>query len=296
MLKVLQLYTFFICCLSHFAASAQSNVLKNKVDLIAKEAKGTVGVSILSIETREQLNYNSDLHLAMQSVMKFPIAITVLHEIDQGRFTLDQLIPIYQTDLPKTYSPLRDKYPEGNVAVSVRALLSYMVSLSDNNACDILLKTIGGTDKVDSYMHSLGVKNIAIKASEYQMAQDWNVQFTNWCAPEAMTQLMDIAYKPNFLSTTSHAYLLKILEETSTGPNQIKGLLPKNTIVAHKTGRSGTNDQGVTGATNDAGIITLPSGKHLIVTVFIGNSTANFETQESVIARIAKAAYDEAVK
>lgn len=296
MLKVLQLYTFFICCLSHFAASAQSNVLKNKVDLIAKEAKGTVGVSILGIETREQLNYNSDLHLAMQSVMKFPIAITVLHEIDQGRFTLDQLIPIYQTDLPKTYSPLRDKYPEGNVAVSIRALLSYMVSLSDNNACDILLKTIGGTDKVDSYIHSLGVKNIAIKASEYQMAQGWNIQFTNWCTPEAMTQLMDIAYKPNFLSTTSHAYLLKILEETSTGPNQIKGLLPKNTIVAHKTGRSGTNDQGVTGATNDAGIITLPSGKHLIVTVFIGNSTANFETQESVIARIAKAAYDEAVK
>jgi len=295
MLKSICCYTFLLYTLSGFKAVAQSESLKSKIDSIAKDAKGTVGVSILNFETRVKFNYNSNLHLPMQSVMKFPIAITVLHDIDQGRFTLNQLIHIDKNDLPKTYSPLRDKYPEGNIDISIKDLLSYTVSLSDNDACDILLKMLGGTDKVDSYMHSIGIKNIAIKASEFEMAQTWNVQFTNWCAPVEMIHLLDIAFKPNFLSKASYAYLWKIMQETSTGSKQIKGLLPSGTIVAHKTGRSDTNGQGITAATNDVGIITLPNGKHLIIAVFVSNSPADLTTRESVIARIAKAAYDEAL-
>ncbi len=274
-------------------AFAQRDSLRNTIITMAADAKATVGVSILNVETRDTISYNSRLHLPMQSVMKLPIAITVLHDIDEGKFTLDQRIHIEKADLqPDTYSPLRDKFPEGNIDISIRELLSYMVSLSDNNACDILLKTIGGPPHVENYMHSFGVKQIAVKASEYQMAQGWDVQFTNWTTPFEMARLLDIANKPGFLSKDSHAYLWKILQETSTGPKQIRGLLPAGTVVAHKTGRSGTNDQGITAVTNDVGMITLPNGQHLIIAVFVTNSAVDLPTREDVIARIAKAAWD----
>ncbi len=276
-------------------ASAQSNLLKNQIIEITKEAKGTVGVSVLNIETKKSISYNGNLHLPMQSVMKFPIAITVLHEIDLGKFKIDQLIHISKNDLPKTYSPLRDKYPEGNIDISIKELLSYMVSQSDNDACDILLKTLGRTWNVENYIHSLSIKNIAVKASEFQMSQNWNVQFTNWCEPVAMTQLLNIAFQPNFLSQNSHTYLWQMLKETITGPKQIKGLLPVGTIVAHKTGRSSTNEQGITAATNDVGVINLPNGRHLAIAVFISNSPTDLAIRESIIARIAKAAYDDAL-
>jgi len=295
MLKLFYLLIFPTTIIWSVNASAQSNSLKNRIIEIAKEAKGTVGVSVLNIETKKSISYNGNLHLPMQSVMKFPIAITVLHEIDLGKFKIDQLIYISKNDLPKTYSPLRDKYPNGNVDVSIRELLSYMVSQSDNDACDILLKTLGGTWNVENYIHSLSIKNIAVKASEFQMSQNWNVQFTNWCEPAAMTQLLKIAYQPNFLSKESHAFLWKILQETSTGPKQIKGLLPVGTVVAHKTGRSGTNEQRITAATNDVGVINLPNGRHLAISVFITNSPTDLAMRESIIARIAKAAYDDAL-
>ena len=295
MLKSFYFIFFSTTIIWSFKASAQSNSLKNQIIEIAKEAKGTVGVSVLNIETKKSISYNGNLHLPMQSVMKFPIAITVLHEIDLGKFKIDQLIYISKNDLPKTYSPLRDKYPNGNVDVSIRELLSYMVSQSDNDACDILLKTLGGTRKVEDYMHSLGIKNTSVKASEFQMAQAWNVQFTNWCEPVAMTQLLNIAFRPNFLSQNSHTYLWQMLQETITGPKQIKGLLPVGTIVAHKTGRSSTNEQGITAATNDVGVINLPNGRHLAIAVFISNSPTDLAMRESIIARIAKAAYDDAL-
>jgi beta-lactamase class A len=78
----------------------------------------------------------------------------------------------------------------------------------------------------------------------------------------------------------------------TTGPHRLKGLLPSNTIVAHKTGTSNTNPDRLTPATNDAGIITLPNGHRLCLTVFIVDSRADENTREGTIARIARLAYD----
>ncbi|MGZ3836350.1 MAG: serine hydrolase, partial [Mucilaginibacter sp.] len=94
------------------------------------------------------------------------------------------------------------------------------------------------------------------------------------------------------LSKSSNEFLWKIMTETSTGPHRIKGLLPQGAIVAHKTGTSGTNDEGLTPATNDVGIITLPNGKHLAIAVLVCNSKADETTRDGVIAQIAKAAWD----
>ena len=79
--------------------------------------------------------------------------------------------------------------------------------------------------------------------------------------------------------------------ESPTGPKRLKGLLPAGTIVAHKTGTSGTF-KGITAATNDIGIITLPNGRHLAIAVFVSDSPANEATREETIAKIAKAVWD----
>jgi len=64
-------------------------------------------------------------------------------------------------------------------------------------------------------------------------------------------------------------------------------------VVAHKTGTGGTQN-GITSATNDIGIITLPDGRDLAVAVFVSDSTADDATRDAVIARLAKAAWDRA--
>ncbi|MDB5031673.1 class A beta-lactamase, subclass A2 [Mucilaginibacter sp.] len=278
-----------------FTAKAQDQ-LKQQIAQIAKPAKGIVGVSVLGLEDRDTLTYNGNARMVMQSVMKFPIAIAVLHQVDMGKLKLEQTIHITKNDLPENYSPLRDKYPAGGVNVSISDLLGYMVSLSDNDACDILLKKLGGTKAVMDYLHKLGIKGIAVNASESEMAAGWEVQYTNWCKPNEIVNLIDMFYQGKTLNKNSTDFLMKIMTETSTGPKQIKGLLPVGTVVAHKTGKSGTNKAGLSPATNDVGIITLPNGKHLAIAVFVCNTTADLSTREEVIAKVAKAVYDNAVK
>lgn len=266
--------------------------LKSQIIQIAKQSKGIVGVSMLGIETRDTLNYNGNARLVMHSVMKFPIAITVLNLVDKGKYKLDQKMKVGKGDMhPNTWSPMRDKYPNGT-EITIGELLSYMVSQSDNNACDFLLKKLGGTEKVRSYLYGLGIKGINIVASEGDMAKAWEVQYTNWCKPIDVVQLFDLFCQGRLLSKSSNDFLYKIMIETTTGPKRLKGLLPADAVVAHKTGTSGTNDEGLTPATNDVGIITLPNGKHLAIAVFVCNSKADDATRDSVIAQIAKAAWD----
>lgn len=271
---------------------AQSSVLRPQIAEIAKSAKGIVGVSVLGLEDRDTVNYNKNAHLVMESVLKLPVAMAVMHLVDSGVLTLDQTIHIKKKDLPKTYSPLRDKYPDGDVDISIKDLLSYMVSLSDNDACDILLKKLGGTDQVEAYLRMIKIRGINIEASEAEMAKSWQVQYTNWCKPVAMIKLLDTLYTGNVLKPASRDFLYKIMTETTISPNRIKGLLPAGTVVAHKTGSSGTNDAGLAPGTNDVGIITLPNGKHFAIAIFITNSTADETTRDLVIAKIAKAVYD----
>jgi beta-lactamase class A len=107
-----------------------------------------------------------------------------------------------------------------------------------------------------------------------------------------MGQLLRKFYRGEVLSAKSTAYLREIMERTTTGPGRIKGLLPKETVVAHKTGSSGADEKGLVAATNDVGVVTLPDGRHIAVVVFVSDATAEEKACEAVIARVAKAVWD----
>jgi len=120
------------------------------------------------------------------------------------------------------------------------------------------------------------------------------LQFQNWTTPKAANEILERFYsnKSNLLSKKSHHFIWKVMKETETGQNRLKGQLPKRTIVAHKTGSSGANKEGLTAAANDIGIVFLPGGQHYYISVFVTNSTENAETNEKIIADISKVTWD----
>jgi beta-lactamase class A len=232
----------------------------------------------------------------MQSVFKFHIALAVLSEIDKGNLSLKQKIEIKKEDLlPEDFwSPLRDENPNGG-SFTIERLIQYSVSHSDNTACDVLIRLIGTPKTVEEYIKKSGISDIQITFNEQEMQAKWENMFQNLTTPKAASETLKIFYenKNNLLSKGSYDFFWKTNIETTTGDNRIKGQLPKRTIVAHKTGWSGTNKvTGITAAVNNIGIVFLPNGEYFIISVFVGESKENFETNEKIIADIAKATYD----
>jgi beta-lactamase class A len=199
----------------------------------------------------------------MQSVLKFHLALAVLNQIDKGKPTLNQDIFVRKTDM-----------------------------IPNLCACDRLFKPIGGTEKANKFIHKIGVKDVVILDPEVRIQNDWSLQYKNYTTPYAAVQLLQKFHKQHILSKRSQDFLYKIMVETTTGSNKIKGLLPREAIVAHKTGFSGKNKEGLTGATNDIGIITLQNGKQFAIAVFVSDSMEDEKTNDKMITEIALAAWD----
>lgn len=244
------------------------------------------------LETGDLVVLNGKQQFPMQSVYKLPIGMAVLDQVDKGLLKLDQKVRVEPADLvPQGLrSPIRDKHPRG-VDLSLRELLEYMMVDSDGSACDVLLKLIGGPEKATKYLRDLGVNGIEVATSEKEMSTGDDVQYRNWSTPESMVVLLQVLNQGRGISAPHRELLLDFMIRTPTFPGRLKGLLPAGTVVAHKTGSSGTKN-GLTRATNDVGLITLPDGRHIAIAVFVSDTKTNATIREAVIAKIARASWD----
>ena len=268
--------------------------LQLQVRDIAADARGKVSVACALPGLPLNCDLDPHAHPPMQSVFKLPLAVTALYLVEEGKFSLEQKLRFLPSDriLPHTHSPLQDKYPDGNADVALRELLRLAISESDNVAADIVLRGIGGPAIVNGYMGSVGVTGFHLQDDEQALARDNALQYRNWFEPAGAVQLLRRISDDSPLTPEHTRMLLQWMQDASSGAERIKGELPVGTIVMQKTGSSGMQDR-VSAATNDIGLITLPDGRRLAIAIFVTDSKADDATRDAVIARIAKAAYDE---
>lgn len=275
---------------------APAQNLQKEIAQIAAASQGKVSVACSLPGVKLDCNLNPQFHAPMQSVFKLPLAMAILHEVELGKFRLDQNIRFEKGDLftVKTYSPLQDKYPNADVDVPLREILRLDVSSSDNTASEILLRLLGGPAKLQAYMDSIDIKGFNFQDSEKALHNEDKLQYRNWWTPAATVQLLRLlADKPPF-NAENTAFIRKMMLETETGPKRLKGELSPGILVYHKTGTSGVR-QGLAAATNDLGYITLPNKKQLAIAVYVTDSRGSQELREATIAKIAKAIYTAAL-
>ena len=280
------------CGVTASAQSTSTAGLRERIEQLARAAQGRVGAAATVIETGETVALHGDEHFPMQSVYKLPIGMAVLDQVDRGVLKLEQKVQVQRSDFVSSgqHSPIRDQHPRG-VVLSLEELLRFNVSESDGTACDVLLRVVGGAPTVNRYLRSLGVQGIVVATTEKTMGRNQMAQYRNWATPEAAVTLLRALHEGRGLSAASRTRLLQWMTETPTSARRLKGQLPAGTVVAHKTGSSGTLG-GLTRATNDVGLITLPDGRHLAIAVFISDSRADDAAREGVIAAIAHATWE----
>lgn len=263
---------------------AQADGIRREISKIINWKRATIGVSIYDYKTGSALNINGGKRFPMQSVFKFPIVLNVLTEVDKGKMSLNDSIFVSSKDLlPDTWSPIRDKYPQGNIKMPLSEIIRYTISQSDNNGCDILLHLLGGTSIVNSYIRSLSLTEMTMERTEAEQHLTPSAQFYNWTTPNCAIQLLRLFYEEKILSPDSRNFLWKAMVETSTG--SVKSEIPLDVIVAHKTGSAffpGSN------VVNDIGVMQMPYNHTILYAIFIMNSKESKETNYQVIADIAK--------
>jgi len=288
------LFILFVACCRQ-AEAHEIDVLKHEIERLINAKKAVVGVSIKGGNAEDSLSINGQERFPMQSVFKFHIALAVLAQVDKGNLSLEQDIRIKEDELlPGLWSPIRKKYPKGTT-LTLSEVIKYTVALSDNVGCDVLLKLLGEPQDVEKYIAGIGFSDFEVKINEKTMQSNWDMQYLNWTTPDESNRILQAFFnnRDSLLSDTSHNFIWDVMKSTKTGRNRLRGQLPEATVVAHKTGWSGKHQvSGVTAAVNNVGVIFLPNGEHFYISVFVTDSTEDFETNEKIISDIAKAAWD----
>lgn len=286
--------SFIFILISNTFEGQNIQVLKKNIEKILINKKATVGISIEGITPSDTISINGFMRLPMQSVYKYHLALTVLHYVDLRKLNLNDTVIITKQHLDNPlWSVIRKKYPTGG-HLALSEVIKYTIANSDNIGCDLLFDLIGGPTTANSYMHKMGITDITIKHNEKTMQGNWELQFQNWTTPNSATKALKTFFenKNEQLSTKSHSFLWETMRNSWFGKISMKSYLPENTIIAHKTGHSGKNEKGITGAQNDIGIIFLPNGKYYYLSILISNSKETSEINQKIIADITKLTYN----
>lgn len=271
--------------------SCRAEDLENQIRRIISSNKAEIGVAVLDLSDGNKIEINSDEKFPMQSVFKLPISIKILYDSDMGKFRLSDSIFIEKSDLlPDTWSPIREKYPEGNIKMTIGDIVRYTIIQSDNNACDILLKMAGGPNIVDEYLQYIRINDISIKWNEAEQHDNPQRQNDNFATPKAAVNLLMSLYYNNILKRGTQNFLMNAMGETVTG--SIRDSIPKNVEVFHKTG-SAFDVANKNSVANDIGIMTLPNGTTAFYAIFIKNSAETEKKTYGIIAQIGKCIYSQ---
>lgn len=146
-------------------------------------------------------------------------------------------------------------------------------------------------DSVDTYIRNLGVDDIHLSATERDMHEDIQLQYKNTGTPIAAVRLLEMFYQHSLFEQRYKSLLINALVNTETGAEKLKGLLPAEAIVAHKTGSSDRTTEGVKIADNDLGVVFLPDGRKYYIAVFVTESRENDEVNARIIADISYTVY-----
>lgn len=297
--------------------------LEREITRLTSIAGGKVGVGIIHLESGRELFVNADEPFPMASTYKVPIAVQLLTRVDSGRVRLDSMVTLKPSDLHPGSGTLTSLFDDPGVALSLHNLMELMLIISDNSATDIVLRTAGGGTAVNARLAALGISGISVNRPTVELIADAvgvknlppedqrtmavfrtlsaSVTETarrdaartfyndrrDTATPRGMARLLQAIWQRKALSEANSALLLDVMLRCETGENRLKGLLPPGTNVMHKTGSLGI------GVANDVGIVQLPDNAgHVVVAVFVKESTRDVAAQERTIAQIARATYD----
>jgi beta-lactamase class A len=304
-------------------ADPNLRLLEAEIGRLSAIAGGKVGVGIIHIESGRELFVNGNEPFPMASTYKVPIAVELLTRVQAGTVRLDSMVTVKPSDLHPGSGTLASLFNDPGVQLSVHNLLELMLLISDNSATDMVLKVAGGGASVNGRLTSLRINGISVDRTTIHLIADasgvqglgpessWTLarfdslrrlvtlgqrveartsfyqDRRDTATPQGMAWLLAKIHRGEALGPERTAQLLDIMLRCETGGARLKGLLPPEIPVRHKTGSLGI------GVTNDVGIIELPGGAgHLVVAVFVKEATRDVAAQERTIAEVARAAYD----
>jgi beta-lactamase class A len=299
--------------------------LRGHIEQAMAAARGRMGVAIKHLESGTEIAINADETFPMASTFKLPVLVGLYDNAKKGQLHWDEMVDITIRDQHLGSGDLSYLYDMPGVKLSMHNVANLMMMVSDNSAADICL-TRAGVDHVNALMKTLGVTDLHVDRPTQELILDYQQRDTaglkgltlpdiqkavaasprdanaidarfarddafaadlkDQATPHAFVALLERIWRGEAVDRESSQAMLETMKRCRTGAGRIKGLLPPNAVVAHKTGT-------IAGVVDDVGIVYLPDAAgHVAIAVMSKQTRATEAEVERAIADVARYAYD----
>jgi len=306
----------------HRAPAPAPRDLQEQLNELAARYHEPVGVAVSDVDKGWVASVSGDSPFPQQSVSKLWVAITALDAIDNGRMRLDQPIVLGPEDRSVFNQPIAYRIETTGFTTTVHDLLRRALIQSDNAANDKLMATVGGPAAVLEVLRRKEIDGIKLAEDEKHLQAHiagltWTPALSPFGAfdqararlPRDVREAAMAAYLANpydgatpigmvsalaalkrgeLLSKESTDVILATMAQATTGPRRLRGGLPPDWHIAHKTG-TGQDFKGASIGINDVAVLTAPDGHAYTVAVLMRRTAKPVSERLEFMQSVSKA-------
>ncbi|MBL8100709.1 MAG: serine hydrolase [Anaerolineales bacterium] len=252
----------------------------------------TISVSVYDLETNQEININADVLMHPASTMKVPVMMEVFRQANEGKFSLDDKVEIYNSfksivDGSEFHLDVADDsekslYERIGEKETIRELNRLMITWSSNLATNILMDKVG-TKNIDVFIKDLRIKDVNVMRL-IEDVKAYRLNMNNTFSARGTTQMMKLIAEGKVISKEASDEMIQVMLGQEFNES-IPAFLPQDVKVAHKTGWTGE-------FFHDTGIVFPPNRKPYAITLFTNGFPENDETQaHECMAKISEIIY-----
>ncbi|NQT63520.1 MAG: serine hydrolase [Candidatus Marinimicrobia bacterium] len=250
-----------------------------------------VGIAYMNLETGEILAYNAHELFHAASTMKTPIMFQLFKMRDKGIIDLQSEIPVRNQftsivdgslfSLPIASEKDEILYPYLDQNLTFYNLMDKMITHSSNLATNILIEHTGA-DSIGATMRSIEADGVLVMRGVEDL-KAYSLGLNNLTSAYGMMKVMEAVYKSDLVADSSRLEMQEILKRQHFN-TMIPAGLPKDVIVAHKTGS-------ITRIAHDAALVFPPDSAPFVL-VILTRGWDDHASAQKVGARICSKVYD----
>jgi beta-lactamase class A len=239
---------------------------------------GRLGVAALDVATGRCVAHRGGERFMLCSTFKVPAVAYVLDRVQAGLESLSRKVRVAATDLV-TYAPILET--RVGQAMTVAQLCEAALTVSDNAAANLLLRSFGGPAALTAYLRRHGDATTRLDRIETTLNAPESTRTWDTTSPVAMARLWRALLFGDALDAAHVHRLLAWTTDCRTGTARLRAGLPAGWHAGDKTGTGPTT-------TNDVAWIRTGTDARWILAAYYADSTLPIDDQNAVLAEVGR--------
>ena len=245
---------------------------------IERRTGGRLGVALIDSQGQVVLGHRTDERFAMCSTFKFQLAAMMLDGADEGRWRMDDVLPLTQADMVRGHAPVAERLLAGGRITIAEAAAASQIE-SDNATANLLLRRVGGPAAFTAWLRRIGDSETRLDRYELELNENRPGDPRDTTTPTAYGETMRRLIFGDVLRPASREQLRAWTTATTTGRRRVRGALPNGWPAGDKTGTCGT-------AFNDIAWFRSPNGAEWVLATFLDRPTVPAAQAEAALAEV----------